>query len=44
MSQRIEIISAERVRDELTKLLLSDDPRPGLEALVDSGIAAYVLP
>ena len=44
MAARIEIISAERVRDELTKLMLADDPRPGLEALVDSGIAAYVLP
>ena len=44
MADRIQIISAERVRDELSKLLLSDDPRPGLEALVDSGIAALVLP
>jgi poly(A) polymerase len=44
MAERIQIISAERVRDELSKLLLSDDPRPGLEALVDSGIAALVLP
>lgn len=44
MKDRIKIISAERVRDELTKLLLSDDPRPGLEALVDSGIAEIVLP
>jgi poly(A) polymerase len=44
MAGRIEIISAERVRDELTKLMLADDPRPGLEALVDSGIAQIVLP
>jgi len=44
MADRIEIISKERVRDELTKLLLSGDPRPGLEALVDSGIAGIVLP
>ncbi len=44
MAARIEIISAERVRDELSKLMLADDPRPGLEALVDSGIASYVLP
>jgi poly(A) polymerase len=44
MAERITIISAERVRDELSKLLLSSDPRPGLEALVDSGIAAIVLP
>lgn len=44
MASRIEIISAERVRDELSKLLLSNDPRPGLEILVDSGIAQLVLP
>lgn len=44
MKDRIKIISAERVRDEITKLLLSDDPKPGLEALVDSGIAEIVLP
>ncbi|MDR9363432.1 MAG: CCA tRNA nucleotidyltransferase [Microbacteriaceae bacterium] len=44
MAKRIEIISMERVRDELTKLLLSDQPRLGLTALVDSGIADLVLP
>ena len=44
MKDRIQIISAERVRDEIIKLLLSDDPKPGLEALVDCGIAELVLP
>jgi len=44
MADRISIVSAERVRDELSKLLLTDDPRPGLELLVDSGIAGFVLP
>lgn len=44
MADRIRIVSAERVRDELTKLLLADDPRSGLEALVDSGLADIVLP
>ena len=44
MAPRIEIVSAERVRDELCKLLLSDNPRAGLEALVDSGLADFVLP
>jgi poly(A) polymerase len=44
MRERISIISMERVRDELSKLLLSKNPRPGLEALVDSGIADIVLP
>ncbi|SFB12667.1 poly(A) polymerase [Cellulomonas marina] len=44
MADRITIVSAERVRDELTKLLLAARPRPGLELLVDSGLAAHVLP
>ena len=44
MAERITIISAERVRDELSKLLLSDDPTPGLALLVSTGLAAFVLP
>lgn len=44
MASRIADISAERVRDELVKILSSAEPRPGLEALVDSGIAEFVLP
>ncbi|WP_299444905.1 CCA tRNA nucleotidyltransferase [uncultured Phycicoccus sp.] len=40
----IERVSAERVRDELTKLLLAPHPRAGLELLVASGLAAVVLP
>ncbi|GGW61624.1 CCA tRNA nucleotidyltransferase [Streptomyces griseoloalbus] len=44
MAGRIEIVSAERVRDELNKLILSAQPRTGLSLLVDTGIAEYVLP
>lgn len=44
MAERITIVSAERVRDELSKLMLSDAPWPGLDLLVDSGIADRVLP
>jgi poly(A) polymerase len=44
MAARIEIISAERVRDELNKLVLADEPRKGLTLLVDTGIAERVLP
>lgn len=44
MAARIRDISAERVRDELHKLLLSDRPRPGIELLVESGLADLVLP
>jgi poly(A) polymerase len=44
MAERIEIVSAERVRDELTKLLVSPDPVRGLRLLVDTGLADHVLP
>jgi poly(A) polymerase len=44
MAERLGIISAERVRDELSKLLLGAGPRAGLELLVDTGLAAVVLP
>ena len=44
MAGRIEIISAERVQQELVKLMLGKYPRKGLTALVDSGLAALVLP
>ncbi|MEV5781632.1 CCA tRNA nucleotidyltransferase [Streptomyces sp. NPDC052287] len=44
MAGRIEIVSAERVRDELNKLLLSAHPREGLTLLVDTGLSAHVLP
>ncbi|WP_404351063.1 CCA tRNA nucleotidyltransferase [Phycicoccus jejuensis] len=44
MASSIDIVSAERVRDELVKLLMGAHPRAGLELLVRSGIAAIVLP
>ncbi len=44
MSSRLTIVSAERIRDELTKLMLSDNPRVGLNLLVATGIADIVLP
>ncbi|MCW2768100.1 MAG: hypothetical protein JWO11_4059 [Nocardioides sp.] len=44
MSERIEIISAERVRDELVKLVSAPYPRLGLALLVETGLAQRVLP
>ena len=44
MASRISIISAERVRDELTKLLLAPNPRVGITILVESGLAELILP
>jgi poly(A) polymerase len=43
-AERITIVSAERVRAELEKLLLGAHPRRGLTLLVDTGLAEHVLP
>ncbi len=43
-AERISIVSAERVRDELVKLLLARQPRLGLQVLVETGLADHVLP
>jgi poly(A) polymerase len=42
--QRLEIVSAERIRDELDKLLVLDRPSAGLWFLVDTGLAEHFLP
>lgn len=44
MAGRIEIVSAERIRDELDKLICGARPREGLRLLVDTGLADHVLP
>ncbi len=44
MAERIAIVSAERVRDELVKLICGRRPRQGVDILVSTGIAAIVLP
>lgn len=44
MAGRLSIVSAERVRDELTKLILSPDPLRGLRLMVETGVADVVLP
>ncbi|HEX7353133.1 CCA tRNA nucleotidyltransferase [Brachybacterium sp.] len=44
LAERITIVSAERVREELVKLMLGAHPRGGLELLTELGLAAHVLP
>ena len=44
MADRLNIVSAERIRDELSRLLVGRDVAPALEALVESGLAAQFLP
>ncbi|BDZ48665.1 CCA tRNA nucleotidyltransferase [Frondihabitans sucicola] len=43
-AETLEIVSVERINDELSKLLKTDDPVPGVRLLVETGIAALVLP
>ena len=44
MARRLEIVSAERIRDELDKLITVDHPAAGLWFLVDTGLAEQFLP
>ncbi len=44
MSDRLSIISAERIRDEFIKTLMSPNPRLGLRLLVETDLAAHFLP
>jgi poly(A) polymerase len=44
MHDRLSIVSAERIRDELDKLLLLPDPSEGLWFVVRTGLAAEFLP
>src|SRR5690606_10508740 len=44
MSDRLRIVSAERIRDELVKLMLSPNPRVGVALMTDLGVADHVLP
>jgi poly(A) polymerase len=44
MRARLEIVSAERIRDELDKLIVVDHPSDGLWFLVSTGLAEEFLP
>ena len=44
MRDRLRIVSAERIAEELTKLLVSERPSAGLELLVDTGLVDEFLP
>ncbi|WP_076466312.1 CCA tRNA nucleotidyltransferase [Actinomyces mediterranea] len=44
MAHRLKIVSAERIRAELERLILSPAPRRGLELMVHTGVADIVLP
>jgi poly(A) polymerase len=44
LHERLEIVSAERIRDELDKLLVVERPGAGLWFLVETGLASQFLP
>lgn len=44
MADRLAIVSAERIRDELDKLIVVDHPSPGLWFLIETGLADQFLP
>jgi poly(A) polymerase len=44
LRHRLEIVSAERIRDELDKLLAVDEPNPGFWYLYDTGLFEEFLP
>jgi poly(A) polymerase len=43
-ASRLSIVSAERITDELTKLMLTASPADGIDLLVRTGVAEQVLP
>ncbi len=43
-SERLAIVSAERVRDELSKMLVGKKPSLGIRVFVESGLSNYVIP
>ena len=44
LADRLSIISAERIRDEFIKIMLSSNPRVGITTLVDTGLCEKFLP
>ena len=44
MGERLEIVSAERIRDELSKLVVAPDAGKALDRVVASGLATHFLP
>lgn len=44
MRERIQIVSAERVRDEFTKLIMGSNPLQGLEILIGTKLADEIIP
>ena len=44
LAKNLEAISQERIRDELTKIILSDSPSEGVEMLEQAGLLRFIIP
>jgi poly(A) polymerase len=44
MAERLDIVSRERIRDELSRMLLSAKPSVGLEMIIDTGLSDRFIP
>lgn len=44
LASQLKVVSRERIRDELVKLLSSQDPKKGVKLLLDTGVLKEVLP
>jgi putative nucleotidyltransferase with HDIG domain len=44
LAGNLEAISKERVRDELSKIILSDSPSEGIQMLEDTGLLRFIMP
>ena len=44
MADRLDIVSAERIRDEFSKLMVAPDPGPALEGMIATGLADRFVP
>lgn len=44
MAARLEIVSAERIRDELSKLIVADEPGAALAMIVATGLSTHFIP
>lgn len=44
MTERLDIVSAERIRDEFSKLIVAPHPGPALRGLIASGLADRFIP
>ncbi len=43
-AKNLEYVSAERIKDELAKIILSDNPAEGIELLHETGLLNYIVP